>query len=76
MNEYTHNEIVTFTNNLIDDIDLNEYDSIDELYQYLDQTFKNFDLIVPEDIINEIITHKCKTKLTTFTITVTMRIQN
>lgn len=63
MNEYTHDEIVTFTNNLIDDIDLDEYDSKYDLYQYLDETFKNFDMDVPDDIINEIIEFKCKNKL-------------
>ena len=63
MNEYTHDEIVEITCNLIDNIDLDEYDSKYDLYQYLDETFKSFDMDVPDDIINEIIEFKCKNKL-------------
>jgi putative phage-type endonuclease len=59
---YTHAEIVSEINGLIEDTDIGEFESIDEMVEYINESFKAFDRIIPKDIIYDIMTNKCKPK--------------
>ena len=59
---YTHCEIVNEINALIDAIDIDEFESKQEMIDYITTSYKVFDRTIPLDIITDIITHKCKTK--------------
>ena len=59
---YTHCEIVNEINELIDAIDIDEFESKQEMIDYITTSYKAFDRTVPIDIIMDIINEKCKTK--------------
>jgi putative phage-type endonuclease len=59
---YTHSDIVDEINALIDAIDIDEFDSIDEMIEYINETYKVFDRNIPLDIITDIIKNKCNIK--------------
>ena len=62
MDKYTHYEIVTEINELIDSIDMNEFESPNELIEYIETTYKNFDRTIPKDIITDLISKKTNIK--------------
>jgi len=63
MNEYTHLEIIKKVCDLIDSLDQDEFDSYDELVDYISDSFKSFELDIHHDIIYEAVVNKCKPKV-------------
>jgi len=59
---YTHCEIVDEINALIDAVDVDEFESMQEMIDYVNDSYKVFERTIPLDIITDIIVNKCKTK--------------
>jgi len=59
---YTHYEIVTEINALIDSIDIDEFESMQEMIDYIEETYKVFDRVIPKDIISDILVNKSNIK--------------
>ena len=59
---YTHSEIVNEINTLIDIIDINEFESIQDIIDYINESYKVFDRTIPQDIVHDIIMNKCNKK--------------
>ena len=59
---YTHCEIVDEINTLIDEVDMDEFESIQDMIDYVNESYKVFERVIPIDIITDIIVNKCKTK--------------
>jgi hypothetical protein len=59
---YTHSEIVNEINTLIDIIDINEFESIQDIIDYINESYKVFDRTIPQDIVHDIIINKCNKK--------------
>jgi putative phage-type endonuclease len=59
---YTHSDIVEEINTLIDAIDTNEFDSFDEIVEYINESYKAFERKIPQDILMDIIKNKCNVK--------------
>jgi len=62
MDNSTHYEIVNEINNLIDSTGLTEFESIDEMIEYIYELYKSFETIIPKDIIETIVNKKCGKK--------------
>ena len=62
---YTHAEIVNEINDLIDSIDIDDFESIKDMIDYINESYKVFDRTIPLDIITDIIVNKCSKKYTT-----------
>jgi putative phage-type endonuclease len=59
---YTHCEIINEINTLIDEADMDEFESIQDMIDYVNESYKVFERVIPIDIITDIIVNKCKTK--------------
>jgi len=62
MDNYTHYEIVNEINTVIDSIGIIEFESINEIIEYIYEVFKSFEIPVSTDIIKDIVSKKCKNK--------------
>jgi len=61
---YTHSEIVNEINTLIDSIDTDEFESIQDMIDFVSESYKVFDRTIPLDIITDIVINKCTVKYT------------
>jgi putative phage-type endonuclease len=59
---YTHAEIVNEINELIDAVDTDEFDSIQDMINYVIDSYKVFERTIPLDIITDTIINKCSKK--------------
>jgi putative phage-type endonuclease len=59
---YTHSEIVNEINTLINIIDINEFESMQDIIDYINESYKVFDRTIPQDIVQDIIKSKCNKK--------------
>jgi len=59
---YTHSEIVNEINELIDSVDIDEFESMQDMIAYVNESYKMFDRTIPLDIITDIIVNKCSQK--------------
>lgn len=59
---YTHSEIVNEINTLINTIDINEFESVQEIIEYVNESYKVFDRTIPQDIVHDAIMSKCNKK--------------
>jgi putative phage-type endonuclease len=59
---YTHAEIVNEINELIDSVDIDEFESIQDMIDYVNESYKVFNRVIPIDIITDIIISKCNKK--------------
>ena len=59
---YTHLEIVNEINALIDAVEIDEFESMQEMIDYVNESYKAHERVIPLDIITDIIVNKCKTK--------------
>ena len=62
MNEYTHFEIVSEINHLIDSIGIDEFHTLNEMIEYIKESYNIFERVIPNDIIMDILLKKCNTK--------------
>jgi len=62
MDNFTHYEIVNEINTVIDSIGIIEFESINEIIEYIHEVFKSFEILVSTDIIKDIVSKKCKNK--------------
>ena len=59
---YTHQEIVDEINALIDSNDIDEFESMQEMIDFVNESYMAHERVIPLDIITDIITNKCSTK--------------
>jgi putative phage-type endonuclease len=59
---YTHSDIVEEINTLIDAIDTDEFDSVEEIVEYVNESYNAFERKIPQDILMDIIKNKCNIK--------------
>jgi putative phage-type endonuclease len=61
---YTHSEIVNEINTLIDSNEIDTFESIQDMIDFVSESYKVFDRTIPLDIITDIIINKCSVKYT------------